>query len=726
MKKLKDMKTWQKIVIIAVIAVAAAFLLEIIQIKTQPLPVVYSYSEEPEEQETVIYPDLTSGIFHYDEVENGLQVTGGDPQLYFSVAGMGTISSINFRFSSPLTEEIRIQIFYPDENGGYSEGSSIASNCPAGSEFWSFEIPEAEYTNLRIDIDGDFIPLKSITATNAVAIRIPQPAKIHPLRVLIIAAVLFALLLWAGWIKAWSRMKAAFRGGFQALLEDKKKTVLRVVLFGAIAGITAIIFWLICSKINQHPMTPPRIVFALALGFFTACLLSFRKTLKTQPEYLFLILVLCTGFLYCFYLPHTGVIGWDEDFHFRNALSISYVDSTMMTQQDEITINRNIYQSYDLNGGVQKIHDRQDRLYQSGAVEQPDTVSVKGVPGFANGIGLFIGRALGLRYYMIHFMGRFLGLMIYAFLGFFAIRKLKSGKMIAAVCLLIPTEVFIASCYNYDAYLTGFTALGLCYYIAQWQDPKAKITLKDAIIMVGSITFGCMTKQIYISLLWILVILPKEKFTDQKHRIWFILSMVFATGLIVLTYVAPAWVEGIAPMTEVDDRGGADISIGRQLAYIAAHPLDYAGVVWRYTLYSYFNLERVGDILTYIGYLGRMPNQYLYLMLLAVVAFTDKNEHDKGMMHRPLAHIWPIFISFVTIGLIITSLYLMFTPVGSEQVNGAQYRYLIPLFLPVLMHIGPATGKNQYDRGRYNGIVLGVAAYVEFACVYNALITLYY
>ena len=53
---------------------------------------------------------------------------------------------------------------------------------------------------------------------------------------------------------------------------------------------------------------------------------------------------------------------------------------------------------------------------------------------------------------------------------------------------------------------------------------------------------------------------------------------------------------------------------------------------------------------------------------------------------------WPILVSFGTILLIMTSMYLAFTPVGANRVNGAQFRYLIPLFLPVMMHIGTSSG----------------------------------
>ena len=108
-----------------------------------------------------------------------------------------------------------------------------------------------------------------------------------------------------------------------------------------------------------------------------------------------------------------------------------------------------------------------------------------------------------------------------------------------------------------------------------------------------------------------------------------------------------------------------------------------------------------------------------------MAAFTDKNEYDRELVHRPWAHIWPILVSFACVMLVMTSMYLAFTPVGGNRVNGAQFRYLIPLVLPVLMHIGSGKMENHMDRGWYNGLVFSAAAYVEFACVYNAFINKY-
>jgi uncharacterized membrane protein len=43
-----------------------------------------------------------------------------------------------------------------------------------------------------------------------------------------------------------------------------------------------------------------------------------------------------------------------------------------------------------------------------------------------------------------------------------------------------------------------------------------------------------------------------------------------------------------------------------------------------------------------------------------------------------------LFTSFCTVVLVVTSLYVAFTPVGSKWVNGYQYRYIFPI-LPITL-----------------------------------------
>ena len=719
------MKKWRVILLLAAAAILAALLLEVIQVSTQPGIRELKATEEMQQQENKLYPYAVTDMVGYEVTTEGLETVASDPQLYLRIYDETDISIVYFYFSPATEEQLYLQIFYSDKDGDYSEAHSVISECPPDTELWAVEIPQGSYPFLRIDIDGSVIPLDSIGVGNVRPGTVLHREGMHFMRIVFVAILLFAVLGWMTWCGAWKSLRKTFTGAVRGIREGGRKSILYTAAFPAGIGAAILLFWIGCTVIGGKPMTAPRIVFAGFTGFFSVCLLVFRKTLKAQPEYLFLILALCVGFLYSSYVPHTGLNAWDEDYHYRQALNTSYIDSIMLTQQDELTIVRSVPASYDLSGGIEKLHAEQDRLYRDGAISYAVYPAYNAIPELFNGIGLFIGRALGLRYYMIHLLGRFTGLIAYAFLGFFGIRKLKSGKMIAAVTLMIPTAMFLASSYNYDSYLTGFTALGLCYYTAQWQNREAKMSLKDAVIMIGSIMIGCLAKPVYIPMLWILIALPRDKFMDKRHHTRFVLALALATGAVIWTYLRPFIFSNTVPLP-TDVRGGGDVNAVEQVKYILSHPMQFIRTMWRYTIDAYFNLNLVGEMLTNYAYLGTMPNQYLFLILLAVTVFTDKNAYDAPLVRRPWAHIWPILVSVGLVLIAEASMYIAFTPVGADTIAGAQFRYVIPAILPAALFIGSGKMENRMDRGWYNGLVLAAAAFVNFACVYNAYISRYY
>lgn len=714
------------VLIIASVAFVFAWILEGIQLVSMPK----EYEYLPSEDCPKIKPgdEQISGLYNYIWEEGSLTTTGDDPQIYIETEGMGEIYGITLYYGQPLEADFPIQLFYALEKGAYSETESIKTTCKIGEEKTFFSIPVGVYPQLRVDIDGiEEKPISAIQIVNEKPSR--NIINVHPRfeRVAIMTILLCAVLFWLWWCKAWKRLKKTISGGIQGIKEQGTKIWIRIGIFLLIIVVIVALYWMLFCKMANAAMTTPRLVFAILLGLFTACILTFRKTLTTQPEYLFLVLVLCSGFLFSYFVPHTGLNSWDEDYHYLQTLKLSYVGEGRYTPQDEKTIVRVLVEpSWDWSGGgVEKIHSNMDKEYAADIRLTRGIPTINSLPEIPNAIGLFIGRALGLRYYMIHFMGRFFGLIAYGIIGFFAIRKLKSGKMIAAVCLLIPTNIFLASSYNYDSYLTGFSILGLCYYIAQWQERDKKLSLQDALIMLFSFFLGCLSKFIYFPLMWIAVLLPRTKFHTTKEHKAYIFSFLAATGLLFFSYVLPMLIVSGGISVQSDSRGGETVSGIGQLQYILSNPIEGLGVLWQYMIGSYFNLNRVGEVITNYAYHGIGRNQYLYLLLIVVVAFTDKNEHDRELVHHPWAHLWPIIVSIGTVFLVIASMYIIFTPVGASEVQGAQFRYLIPMIFPVCIHIGSGLLNNKMNRGWYNGLVLSIAAYVIFSNLHDLFIARY-
>ena len=115
-------------------------------------------------------------------------------------------------------------------------------------------------------------------------------------------------------------------------------------------------------------------------------------------------------------------------------------------------------------------------------------------------------------------LGRVPNLLLYAFAIYLGMKKLKSGKMILAVLAFMPTNLFIATNYSYDYLVNSLSMLGIAYFVSEMQQPDKPISLKDNVVMCGSIALACVPKQIYAPLLLVPFFLRKNNFEKKVNR----------------------------------------------------------------------------------------------------------------------------------------------------------------------------------------------------------------
>ena len=127
-----------------------------------------------------------------------------------------------------------------------------------------------------------------------------------------------------------------------------------------------------------------------------------------------------------------------------------------------------------------------------------------------SGLFMALTRFFGGDFVDVFASGKLANLLIYAFTCYFAIRKLKSGKMIATVIALLPTNIFLATSYTYDYWVTCFGMLGMAFFIDETHHPERPVTMKNAILMCASFAIASLPKLVYAALLIIPFFLTKK------------------------------------------------------------------------------------------------------------------------------------------------------------------------------------------------------------------------
>ena len=105
--------------------------------------------------------------------------------------------------------------------------------------------------------------------------------------------------------------------------------------------------------------------------------------------------------------------------------------------------------------------------------------------------------------------------------------------------------------------------------------------------------------------------------------------------------------------------------------------------------------------------------------------FTDKKKVDiwKGY-NKVKAGVMIIDIGIVI--LIATALYVSFTPVRYESINGCQARYLLPLYAGIFMMIGSNKIENKMSEKLYNSGVIIANILILLLSAWQVVVRLYY
>ena len=129
--------------------------------------------------------------------------------------------------------------------------------------------------------------------------------------------------------------------------------------------------------------------------------------------------------------------------------------------------------------------------------------------------------------------------------------------------------------------------------------------------------------------------------------------------------------------------------------------------------------------MVFMAYMGYGKHHLAVIVLLTAVVFTDRSEADVIIVDGKWKKIFVCLIVFSAASLISTSTYISFTPVGSEVINGAQGRYLLPAILPALIFLGTGKIKNAIERYKYNFIVTLGSAGILFSGIWECCISKY-
>ena len=622
-----------------------------------------------------------------------IEITGEDAYVFFDINQPFGSLKINF---ADVKQTFQVQVFF-DSGTGYSESESLRATKSAGEKWVVLSWNGSNIKRIRIDVDVPY-EFTSIELHSSEAIIVPYNVAISwryfalDVLVSIVVAVLVFVLdkrnhIFHKMLIIFTRTKKhIFIGVFALLVCTFVALVAELVIGCFIVGMSTAGFYF-----NIY-----RFVFLVGVFFSIAYLILCLKTSGKKIENSFFGICIILGVMMVVITPF-GHNSWDTETHYKWALNASYwrgnavvtkADNAVMTVDEDTLVKHSAVETL---SSIQKINEQYSVYYNR---EKGNTT----IAHYPSGLFIALARLFGVSFYWVFTFGKLANIIVYAFVCYFAIKKLKSGKMILIVIALFPTNLLLATSYSYDYWVTAFGFLGMAYFVGTLQTPEKQISVMETVVMCASFAIAALPKLIYAVLLIIPFFMSKRKMKNPKLY-YTICTMTVISMLLMLV---------IKVLTQIfsggDMRGGSDVNTAAQLAFIFTQPIHYAKTLIKF-LTTYLAVGTMKEYIVNYAYHGLGTGSVIFIILMMVTTLTDKNSFDiKAYRWWTVGAVVVLFS--VTAAAIATALYIDFTPVGANTISGCQPRYLIPLLYPLLSVVCGAGIQCKINRKFYNNAVL--------------------
>lgn len=461
---------------------------------------------------------------------------------------------------------------------------------------------------------------------------------------------------------------------------------------------------------------------------------------------LFLTLALFIGVFMILTSPPTTQVSWDDGYHFSNS---AYVPAIINEWRLPLTVFEYAHECFPAGAYLAHQGDVVGALLASG--EKTAVLELGGIGELISAFkwyyvflipilplalvyyafdyisyipaiaALSVFCSFGTDFIKVFLVGKLVNLLTYALLVYFGIKRLKSGKYIFSSLALLPLFLFIGGAYSADWWINGAMMLGYAYLIGGMQRDEI-FTRRDLFVIIFFMAFACGPKQIYFFLMTPLMFLPKRKFKSKRSMMWTKITVLAVMTAILMTFLVPMILD---PGSRTDSRVEGNISSSGQISYILHNPFEYATTLLKFMGMT-FSLSSAANNFSLFGWLGYGDTLFALVMVTVLLfcVFTDRSEHDL-FRGAGLMRFLNLVATFGTAVLVVTALYVSYTPVGALTVDGCQYRYMFPMFPIVLWCLGSHKVRRGMTDRAMCATVFSMSAFAAVGSFLSVLINIY-
>lgn len=271
----------------------------------------------------------------------------------------------------------------------------------------------------------------------------------------------------------------------------------------------------------------------------------------------------------------------------------------------------------------------------------------------------------------IMFGGKIFNFLFYLILGFFAIRSLPFLKWVGVLILLAPINLSLAGSLSTDPVLLSSSMLFFAKILQYSVGDDSKIGWKQVVLLAVLAFIIGQVKQNFLIVFFVFLI-PKKKFCGG----YFVKMAAVVVPSVVLSLV---WGK-IASSVLVPGNGAKPVE---QAVYILSHPIEYLQTFLRTSrIFSRMLREMVGVL----GCLNIRLDWWaygLYYIFFVLNVFFSIDVESKGReMFSLKQKLIILSLSLLIIFVVSTNMYIVWSHVGADLIDGIQGRYCASVLLP--------------------------------------------
>lgn len=405
-------------------------------------------------------------------------------------------------------------------------------------------------------------------------------------------------------------------------------------------------------------------------------LIFLKKDINVEKAFLYIIPIMCAMFLVIMPMFKSH----DEQRHWLRAYEVS--EGHFFTQ-----IHDNKVESYLPKNVADPLNTYwRDITYES--IKDSINVSLKAdekeytdmsyvavyspIQYIPQAIGIAVTRIFTDNVLVMAYSARVTNLLFALIIMYLAIKTTPVGKKAFLLLSMLPLTIEAFSSMSPDAMTISIAFLFIAYIFKLIYEKDKKVNKKDIAIIITLSIIIALCKIVYIPLVGLLILLPKEKFKSSKRKFITVILIILIAIALNLTWLLTA--------NQYLSLSSDGVS-GGQISYILKNPIEYVKIF----LYSLnVNGQRYLTSL-FGGELGWNEFSlyffvpYIYCALFIFVAVTDKTKEKLEISKKIII----LLIVLAIFALIFTSLYVQWTSPGDTNIKGVQGRYFIP-FMPLV------------------------------------------